>query len=113
MRRLIVGAATRKLELVVIFVDFRKAVDSVRMRMMFAILRHYKAPERLVNPIANLCTNSKAVVLVGRKLSRYFDIWSRVLQGDVLAPCLFIIVVDYVMSRSEDNSGFINKVFDF
>jgi hypothetical protein len=79
------GATTRKLELVVTFVDFRKAFDSVRMRML-AFLRHYEVPERLVNAISNLCTNSKAAVLVGGKLSRYFDIWSGVLQGDVLAP---------------------------
>jgi hypothetical protein len=57
--------------------------------------------ERLVNAIANLYTKSKAAVLVGGKLFRHFDIWSGVLQGDVLAPYLFIIVVDYVMSRSE------------
>ena len=76
---------------------------------MFAILRHYGVPERLLNAIASLYTNSKAAVLVGGKLSRYFDIWSGVLQGDVLAPYLFIIVVDYVMSRSEGGFGFIYR----
>ncbi len=88
-----VGATTRKLELVVTFVDFRKAFESVRMRML-AILRHYEVPKRLVNAIANLYTNSEAAVLVGGKLSRYFGIWSGVLQGDVLAPYLFVKVVD-------------------
>ncbi len=64
----------------VTFVDFRKAFYSVRMRMMFAILRHYAVPERLVNAIDNLYTNSKAAVLAGGKLSRYFGIWSGVLR---------------------------------
>jgi hypothetical protein len=109
LRRLMEGATAMQLELVVTFVGFRKAFDSVNRRMMFAILRHYGVPERLVNAIASLYTDSKAAVLVGGKLSRYFDIWSGVLQGDVLAPYLFIIVVDYVMSRSEGDFGFIYK----
>ncbi len=74
LRRLMEGATTRKLELVATFVDFRKTFDSVRMRMMLAILRHYGVLERLVNAIANLYTKSKAAALVGGKLSRYFDI---------------------------------------
>jgi hypothetical protein len=47
LRRLIGGATTRKLELVVTFVDFRKAFDLVRMRTMFAILRHHGVTECL------------------------------------------------------------------
>jgi hypothetical protein len=65
LRRLMEGATAGKLELVVTFVEFRKAFDSVNRRMMFAILRHYGVPERLVNAIASLYTNSKAAVLGG------------------------------------------------
>ena len=46
LRRLMEGATARQLELVVTFVDFRKAFESVNRRMMFAILRHYGVPER-------------------------------------------------------------------
>jgi hypothetical protein len=60
-------------------------------------------PERLVKLIANLYTNSEAVLLVRGKLSIYFNICSGVLQG------VFIIVVDYVMSCSEGDFGFIYK----
>ena len=75
LRRLMEGATARQLELVVTFVDFRKAFDSVIRRMMFAILRHYGVPERLLNAIASLYTNSKAAVLVGGKpqIFRYLE----------------------------------------
>ena len=46
---------------------------------------------------------------MGNKLSDSFKISSGVLRGDVLASYLFIIVIDYVMNRSQRNFGFIYK----
>ncbi len=103
------GATAGQLELVTI-VDFRKAFDSVNGCMIFAILRHFGVLKGLVNAIASLYTDSRAAILVGGKLfiqANYFGIWSGILQGDVLAPYLFIIVVDYFMIRSESDFGFI------
>ena len=74
---------------------------------MFAILRHYGIPAKVVDAIARMYCESKGAVLVGGKSSEPFDITTGVLQGDVLAPFLFIIVMDYVMSRSEQNFGFV------
>jgi hypothetical protein len=90
LRRLIGGATTRQLEQVVAFVNFRKAFDSsVNMCMIFAILRHYGVPERLLNAIANLYTSSKAAVLVGGKLQifRYLE-WG--LSGQ--CPCTLFVL---------------------
>ncbi len=47
-----------------------------------------------------------SIILVDFFLNCYFQ--QVVLQGDVLAPYLFI-VVDYVISRSEGDFGFIYK----
>ena len=77
--------------------------------MLFAILRHYGIPQVIVNVIYAFYMNSKYTVSVGNKLSDEFNISSGVLQGDVLAPYLFIIVIDYVMTRSQNNYGFIYK----
>ena len=60
----------------------------------------------LVEAIARLYSESKGAVYVGGKLSEPFEITTGVLQGGVLAPFLFVIVMDYVMSRSERNFGF-------
>ena len=40
------------------------------------------------------------------KLSEFFEVLTGVMQGDVLAPYLFIIVMDYVIKKSVRNLGF-------
>ena len=74
---------------------------------MFAILRHYGIPEKIVAAIRVLYDKSKSQVFVNGDLSDPFDITTRVLQGDVLAPFLFIIVMDYVIKQSSGNFGYI------
>ena len=106
IRRIIEGASTKQLPLIITFVDFRKAFDSVSRPMLFAIMRHYSIPERVVEAIARLYYGSKAKVFVNGDLSEEFEVSTGVMQGDVLAPYLFILVVDYVMSRSVENFGF-------
>ena len=66
-------------------------------------------PQVIVDSISRFYASSKVAVSVGNKLSATFQISSGVLQGDVLAPYLFIIVIDFVMSRSQRNFGFIYK----
>ena len=69
---------------------------------MFSVLRHYGMPETLVNAIQVLYTNSSSSVMVDRSISKPFSVTTGVLQGDILAPLLFIILVDYLLLRSTD-----------
>ena len=43
---------------------------------------------------------------VNGKVSESFEVTTGVLQGDVLAPFLFILAMDYVLTRSEGQFGF-------
>ena len=68
---------------------------------MFAVLRHYGIPEAVVNAISVLYKNSKsAVMMVDGNLSDPFDVTTGVLQGDVLAPFLFVVLVDYLLKKA-------------
>ena len=67
---------------------------------MFALLRHYGVPETVVNAISVLYTNSKSAVMVDGNLSDTFVVSTGVLQGDVPAPFLFAILVDYPMTKA-------------
>ena len=67
---------------------------------MFAVLRHYGIPVAVVNAISALYINSKSAVLVNGNISDPFEVSTGVLQGDVLAPFLFIILFDYLMRKA-------------
>jgi hypothetical protein len=69
---------------------------------MFSILRHYGVPAKMVQSIEAIYHNSRSAVLVNGNLSEEFNVAAGVLQGDTLAPFLFIIVVDYVMKNAEN-----------
>ena len=48
------GAYAQDIPLFITFVDFKKAFDSIDREMMFAILRHYGIPEKIVFAIRSL-----------------------------------------------------------
>ncbi len=100
LRVLLAAAYEKQLPLFICFVDFRKAFDSIIREKMFKILRHYGIPEKIVTAIKLLYTNSRSSVLVEGQLTGEFTVNNGVLQGDTLAPLLFIIVIDYVMKNS-------------
>ena len=74
---------------------------------MFKILRHYGIPHEIVQTIQVLYEDTKSAVLVDGMLSEEFNVGTGVLQGNVLAPYLFIIVVDWILRQSDlDDIGF-------
>ena len=102
LRRLLEESQASNRDLALVFVDFSKAFDSVDREKMFEILKLYGIPNTIISAIR---------VLLHRHLLDYFNIWwwnapflinAGILQGDTLAPFLFIIVVDYVLRMSID-----------
>jgi hypothetical protein len=64
---------------------------------MFAILGDYGIPDKIVSAIKVLYEGSTTRVILDEKLSDEFKVSTGILQDDVLAPFLFIIVINYVM----------------
>ena len=69
---------------------------------MDQILLAYGFPKETVAVIMMLYKNTKVKVRSPDGDTDYFDIVAGVLQGDTLAPCLFIILQDYVLRKSID-----------
>ena len=85
------------------FVDFSKAFDSIYRGKMEKILLAYGIPKKkTVAAIIILYKNTKVKVRSLEGDTDYFDIVAGVLQGDTLAPCLFIICLDYVLRTPID-----------
>ena len=81
-------------------IDYSKAFDSISRSMMQKILLAYGIPEKVVRMIMRLYNGSKAHVMTADGPSDEFDITAGVLQGDTLAPFIFVIVMDWVMRNA-------------
>ena len=89
-------------EATILFVDFTKAFDSIHRGKMEQILLAYGLPKETIAAIMMLYRNTKVKVRSLDGDTDYFDIVAGVLQGDTLAPYLFIICLDCVLRTSID-----------
>uniref|UniRef100_A0A1I8J7L5 Crossover junction endonuclease MUS81 n=1 Tax=Macrostomum lignano TaxID=282301 RepID=A0A1I8J7L5_9PLAT len=97
LRRVIEEARIRQSTLIIVFVDFRKAFDSVLRAALPFVLRAYRVPQQLIDAVMALYCDTGAAVVTADGLSDLFDTSSRVLQGDTLAPFLFVLLLDWVL----------------
>ena len=102
IRRILEGVRAKNLQATLIFVDFTKAFDSIHRGKMEQILLAYGIHKETVAAITILYRNTKVKVRSSDGDTEYFDIVAGVLQGDTLAPFLFIICLDYVLRTSID-----------
>ena len=110
IHRILESVRAKNLQATLLFVDFTKAFDSIHRGKMEQILLAYGLPEETVAAITILYRNIKVKVRSPDGDTEYFDIVAGVLQGDTLAPYLFIICLDYVLRTSIDNireNGFV------
>ena len=102
IRRILEGVRAKNLLATLLFVDFTKAFDSILWGKMEQILLAYGLPKETIAAITILHRNTKVKVRSPDGDTEYFDIVAGVLQGDTLAPYLFIICLDYVLRTSID-----------
>ena len=93
LRRLIEGVKDKNLEAILIFIDFKKAFDTIHRGKMLAILKAYGIPEDLVTAISIMYEDTTAKVITPDGETDTFNILAGVLQRDTLAPYLFAIVI--------------------
>ena len=111
LRRIIEGVKANNLPAIITFIDFKKAFDSIHRAKMMRILKAYGIPPNLLRAIEQMYTNTRARVQTPDGETQQFNISAGVLQGDTLAPFLFIIVLDYAMRQAmadgkEEELGF-------
>ena len=108
LRRLIEGIKEKQLPAILTFVDFSKAFDSIHRGKLMEILKAYGIPTKIVDAISILYKDTEAQVITPDGDTEFFEILAGVLQGDTLAPFLFIIALDYALREAtrETHTGF-------
>ena len=83
--------------MVLSFIDYEQAFDSVDRRALTKVLSLYGIPEKYIKVICAMYENNTAAVKVGNEVSNWFCIKSGVKQGCALSPFIWIILMDLVL----------------
>jgi len=82
-----------------LFIDFKKAYDSVRREVLYNILIEFGVPKELVRLVKMCLTETYNRVRVGKNVSDMFPIRNGLKQGDVLSPLLFNFALEHAIRR--------------
>ena len=86
-----------------LFIDFKKAYDSVKREVLYNIYTEFGIPKKLVRLIKMCLSEIYSRVGVGRFLSYPFPIHCGLKQGGALSPLLFNFVLEYAIRRVQEN----------
>ena len=100
LRRLIEEVRSKILKAVIVFIDFKKAFDSVHRVKMFKILKGHGIRDRLISAIGLMYEGTQTRLITPDGETEFFSIQAGVLQGDTLAPYLFAIILNYTMRKA-------------
>jgi len=86
-----------------LFIDFKKAYDSVRRGVLYKILIEFGIPRKLVRLTKMSLTETYSRVRVSKNVSDRFPIRNGLKQGDALSPLLFNFALEYAFRRVQVN----------
>jgi hypothetical protein len=82
-----------------LFIDFKKACDSVNREVLYSILLEFGIPKKLVRLIKMCLNETCSKIRIGKLLSDTFPIQNGLKQGDALSPLLFNFALEYAIRK--------------
>jgi sorting nexin-29 len=86
-----------------LFVDFKKAYDSVRREVLYNILIEFGGIHEIVRLIKICLNETYSKVCTGKYLSYNFPIRNGLKQGHALSPLSFNFALEYAIRKVKEN----------
>jgi hypothetical protein len=86
-----------------LFIDFKKAYDSVRREILYNILNGFGIPVKLVRLIKMCLNETYSKVRIGKHLSGVFPVQNGLKQGDALSPLFFSFALEYAIRKVQES----------
>jgi hypothetical protein len=86
-----------------LYIDFKRAYDSVRREVLYNILIELGNPRKLVRLIKMCLSETYSRVRVGKNLSYRLPIRNGLKQGDALSPLCLNFALEYAIRRVQVN----------
>jgi sorting nexin-29 len=99
-----------KIELNELFMDFRKAFDTVYRSKMIETLKLMEIPSKLIKQIKMTVQNTRAVVETEHGRTEKFHINTGLRQGDALSTLLFNLVLEGIIRKLDTRGNISTKL---
>jgi sorting nexin-29 len=86
-----------------LFIDFKKAYNSIKREAIYNILHEFVISKSIVRLIKMCSNETYSKVRVGKLLSGTFPIQNGLKQGDALSPLLINFALEYAIRKVEEN----------
>ena len=87
------------------FIDYEKAFDSVHRETLWKIMSAYGIPPKFIRLVKMFYDEVECSVVSGGGLTEWFRVKSGVKQGCVMSGFLFLLVIDWIMSKVVHREG--------
>ena len=98
-RQLMEKAREHNTTLYLLFIDLRKAYDSIPREALWQVLRKYGIPPTLVNIIRSLHDGMKTEITMDGATTPEIEVTNGLRQGCTIAPTLFNLYFNFVIER--------------
>ena len=86
------------------YVDLKSAFDSADRESLWLLLRHHGIPDKLIELVKELYTDTCSCVLSDGVHSEWFHVLSGVRQGCTVAPDLFLNPMDWILNQTVEQT---------
>ncbi len=99
VRQLVEKAREHNTQVFMLFIDLRKAYDSIPRQALWQVLRKYGVPPTMVSLLRSLHEGMKAEVTMDEQVTPEFEVCNGLRQGCVIVPALFNLYFNLVISQ--------------